>query len=201
MPFSQTLERADRGVVALENAGDRLAVGAQHVEQEREQQLLDPLDPDRERLRHEDVRKAVDRQPREAVGLAENHTAAAEILRAQHGFAVVPGVLHAPPPEGLVEAVVGVAGEEAQADLALAADEARAEILALLAHRVGERAVFARALLRDDLLGVDPGVPALDPARALRGHDEARICPISFHFKGTILSHQKASPEKRRGGR
>ena len=178
----KALKGADGGVVALVDPLDPFSVCAQDLEQQGKEPVLDPLDPDRERLRGENVGKAVDRQTGKAVGLPEDDAAAGKVLRPHHAFAVVPGVLDAPPPEGLVKAFVGVAGEQAQPDLALAADETGAEIFAFFAHRVGKCAVLRRALLGDDLLGVDPGMAALDPARPLGGDDKLRKSPFCFHM-------------------
>ena len=76
-------------------------------------------------------------------------------------------------PEGLVKPVVGVAGDQAQADFALAADEAGAQVLALLADRIRQSAVFAVALLPENLAFVNPGMALLHPAGAFGGDDES----------------------------
>ena len=186
----EALQRADRHVVSLVDAADLLPVGGQDLQQQREQLRLALFDADREGLRHKEIGKAVHRQAREAVGLAEDDAAAREILQAQNALAVVPGVLEAPPPEGRVKAVVGVAGDEAQADLAVPADEACAQVFALFADRVGQRAVFAVRRVRD-LRRVDPGVSLLHPARALGRHGKTGIVSFCFHRQSCFLSFQK----------
>ena len=167
------------GTLATALAG--LPVFAQDLGEQGEDQILAPLHPDGERLRHEDVRETVDRETREAVGLPEDDAAAAQILRSHHGPAVIPGVADAAAPEGRVECVVGVSGDEAQPDLALPAVEAGAEVLAALAHGVGQGAVFGFRALREDLLGVDPGVALLDPARAFLRDGEKGVVPRKLH--------------------
>ena len=120
-PLLQPFETADGSVVALKDAGDALPVFTQHLNEQREDQILEPLHPDGERLCHKDVGEPVHREAGETVRLAEDHAAAAQVLRIQHRLAVVPGILDAPPPKGFVKAVVCVAGDKAQTDLALAA--------------------------------------------------------------------------------
>ena len=60
--------------------------------------------------------EAVDRKPRKLIGFAEDNAAAVRI-GPHDGFAVVPGVADPPLPEAIVKTVVGVAGEQANADL------------------------------------------------------------------------------------
>ena len=177
----ESLECPDGDVVALKDAVDLLTVCAQNLHNQRKNQIFDALHPHRKGLRDQKIGETIHREPREAVGLAEDHAAAAEVLRPQHGLAVVPGVLHAPPPEGRVEAVVGVAGDEAQADLALAAVKARADVFAALAECVAERAVFRLRALVEDLRGVDPGVALIRPALALAADGEKGIVPRLLH--------------------
>ena len=100
-------------------------------------------------------------QAGELVGLAEDDPAGREVGRLEDGFAVGPGVLDAAAPEAGVEGVVGVAGDEADADLALERDEAGAEVSALRAHHVGEGSVL-RLCLREleDVVLVHPRMPA-----------------------------------------
>ena len=126
LPLLHTLKGADGRVVALENAVDHNAVLGENLDEQREQHLLDALHADGESLRDEQVFKAVHRQAGEAVRLPEDHPAAAEVLRPEDAFPVVPGPAELPLPEGLVKAVVGVAGEEADPDLGLLGEEAGA---------------------------------------------------------------------------
>ena len=121
LALRQPLQRADGHVVSLIDTADLLPVLGEQLQQQREELRLARFHTDGERLRHQQVVEAVDRQARKAVRLAKDDPAAAEVLRAQHGLAVVPGVAEAALPEGRVEAVVGVAGDEPQADLALEA--------------------------------------------------------------------------------
>lgn len=101
--------------------------------------------------------KAVHRQAGEAVRLAEDD-AAAETSAPMTVLRVVPGVADAAAPEVRIEAVVRVAGEQTDTDLALAGEKAAAKVFPFLAHRVHERTVF-HALGRGDDLPAAHGWP------------------------------------------
>ena len=148
-------------VIPLVDAVDGLAVGPQHFGEEGEEDGLQLLHADAEGLGDEDVVEAVHGQAGELVGLAEDDPAGREVGRLEDGLAVGPGVLDAAAPEAGVEGVVGVAGDEADADLALERDEAGAEVSALRAHHVGEGPVL-RLCLREleDVVLVHPRMPA-----------------------------------------
>ena len=148
-------------VVPLVDAVDGLAVGPQDFGEEGEEDRLQLLHADAEGLGDEDVVEAVHGQAGELVGLAEDDPAGREVGRLEDGLAVGPGVLDAAAPEAGVEGVVGVAGDEADADLALERDEAGAEVSALRAHHVGEGSVF-RLCLREleDVVLVHPRMSA-----------------------------------------
>ena len=182
LALRQPLFFAQGHIVALEKAVDLFAVLLQNLDNKGEERVLEPLHAERERLRDEQVFKAVDRQAGEGVRLAEDQAAAAG-LSVHHRLAVVPCVAHAPPPEVFIEAVVRVARDDAHAEAAQAAQKARAEVLPFFRHHVHERAVFALAFVR--LMGhvgvVDPGVAALEPARAFGGDGQDRIFACSFH--------------------
>ena len=148
-------------VVPLVDAVDGLAVGPQDFGEEGEEDGLQLLHADAEGLGDEDVVEAVHGQAGELVGLAEDDPAGREVGRFEDSLAVGPGVLDAAAPEAGVEGVVGVAGDEADADLALERDEAGAKVSALRAHHVGEGSVL-RLCLREleDVVLVHPRMPA-----------------------------------------
>ena len=129
--------------------------------EEGEEDGLQLLHADAEGLGDEDVVEAVHGQAGELVGLAEDDPAGREVGRFEDSLAVGPGVLDAAAPEAGVEGVVGVAGDEADADLALERDEAGAKVSALRAHHVGEGSVL-RLCLREleDVVLVHPRMPA-----------------------------------------
>ena len=104
------LQLADSHVVALIDAAERLSQLVKDFCQSGKQHPLALLDAQRKHLRHQNVAEAVDRQSRELVGLAEDEAAVGEVLP-HHGAAVVDGVAQPPLKEGLVKAVVGVAGD------------------------------------------------------------------------------------------
>ena len=148
-------------VVPLVDAVDGLAVGPQHLGEEGEEEGLELLHPHAEGLGDEDVVEAVHGQARELVGLTKDDPAGREVGRLKDGLAVGPRILHPTPPEAGVEGIVGVAGDETDADLALEGDEAGAEVGTLGAHHVGEGAVLRLALGEgEDVVFVHPRVSA-----------------------------------------
>ena len=182
----QPLQLPDGHVVALEEAADLLPVLPQNLHQEGEKQIFDALDPHREGLRHQNIAKAIHRQAGEAVRLPEDQPAAVR-LPVHHRLAVAPGVLDAPPPEGRVEAVVCVAGEQPDADLALLAEKAGAQVAPLAADGVHQGAVGGLSLPAHHLALVDPGVSGLDPVRPLGGDDIFRITAFALHGAPPVL--------------
>ena len=148
-------------VVPLVDAVDGLAVGPQHLGEEGEEEGLELLHPHAESLGDEDVVEAVHGQARELVGLTKDDPAGREVVRLKDGLTVGPRILHPTPPEAGVEGIVGVAGDETNADLALEGDEAGAEVGTLGAHHVGEGAVLRLALGEgEDVVLVHPRVSA-----------------------------------------
>ena len=181
LELGQPLQRADGGVIAFKHAVYHLPVGAQRLNEQGENNVLYPLHADGQRLRDEDIGKPVHRQAGEAVGLAEDKAAAGHI-RPHDGLSVIPGVFYAPRPEGRVERVVRVARNKADANLAVPAEKARAEVLSLLADGIDERAVFRVLRAGNDLRLIYPRVALLDPAGAFRSDGHARILALYFHW-------------------
>ncbi len=180
LPLFHALEGANGDVVSLVQAANFLPVLAQQLHQRGKQRGFYLFHPHREGLRHQQIVELIHRESREAVGLTEDHAAAVELVPHDR-LAVVPGVAQAAAPEGLVKAVIGVAGEQADADLALFAEKARAEIAPLLAHRVHQRAVLA-GLAAAHVALIDPGVPLAHPAGALFGDGDFRKGSFCFHI-------------------
>ena len=185
---------AGGGVVALVDRADGLAVGGEDREEERVDGRAQALHADGADLGDEDVLVAVDDEAAEGVGLGEEQAtavgvglAAGQGARAHAGLAVRPGPLELAGPEGRVEAVVGVAADDADADLALLGDEARALVGAVLLEDVddvavcGHAAALGRGLDGADLALEDPGVAALEGARRLLADDDLRIGAKLLH--------------------
>ena len=105
----QTLPGAEGHVVALKDALDVLAVLAQHVHQDGEEDRLELLHAIGQGLGDQHRAEAVHGQAGELVGLAEDHPAAAQVVGAHYRLAVGPGVFHPAAPKVFVKAVVGVA--------------------------------------------------------------------------------------------
>ena len=183
LPLLHALLFAQGDVVALIDARDLLPVGAQCLDEQPENHRLDAIHAETQHLRHEDIFKPVDREPGEVVRLAEDNPAAAAVLLAHHGLAVVPCVLHAPRPERAVKAVVRVAREEPHADHGAAVIKARAEVAPLPAEHVHKRAVLGALRRLRHLPGVDPRVAVHEGALALGRDGESRVGSLRFHLR------------------
>lgn len=70
-------------------------------------------------LGDKDVVKAVHRQPRKAIGFAKDQAAAGKIRTGHNGLAIVHGIPNAALKKGLVKAVIGIIGKEADPDLGM----------------------------------------------------------------------------------
>ena len=137
------LQLADGYVVAeVEGVDLRAELLAEDADEGGKEDILDFFNAERKHLRHQDVFKAIHRQPGEAVGLAEDETAALEVGLPHDGASVGHGVAERALPVGLVKAVVGVAGEETDADLGVAVVKARAQVLVFIGVNVHQPAVL-----------------------------------------------------------
>ena len=191
------LQSPDGHIVALIYTHHVLSVGAQHLQQQGEQLLLDEFHAQTQHLRHQHTLEPVHRQAGEAVGLSEDHPAAAAILRPHDGLAIVPCVLDAPPPEGPVEPVVGVPGQHPYPDAGAAVEKAAAQPAAPAAHHVHQVAVGGLSVGHGaaesrDLPLVDPGVSAHQSGLPLGGDGDLRIGTLGFH-SGHLLSVKVSS--------
>ena len=186
------LQLTDGHVVALIYTHHVLSVGAQHLQQQGEQLLLDELHAQTQHLRHQHTLEPVHRQTGEAVGLPEDHPAAAAILRPHDGLAIVPCVLDAPPPEGPVEPVVGVPGQHPYPDAGAAVEKAAAQPTAPAADDVHQLSVGHGAAESRDLPLIDPWVSAHQSGLPLGGDGDLRIGTLRFH-SGHLLSVKVSS--------
>ena len=187
----QPLFGAQGFVVALIDAVDGLAVGPQHFCQDREEHGLELFHPNAQGLGDEDAAETVHGQAGELVGLTEDDAACGQVVRLQHGLAVAPRILGPAPPEGRIEGIIGVAGDEPDADLALQRNKTGAEVGTLGADHIGEGAVFGLRLRAfEDVVLVHPRVAAhqqplsvfvdfVDGIIAGRFHKTA---PLKFQF-------------------
>ena len=124
----------------------------------------------------------VHRQPWKGVRLAEDDAAAVQVLWVHDGLSVLPGPLELPAPEGLVKAVVGVAGEEAYPDFGLFREKARSQIPPLFAEDVHQTAVLRRSLRGQHLLAIDPRVAPEDGGLRLGGDGVPGIGSLCLHI-------------------
>ena len=104
-----------------------------------------------------------------------------------------------PPSEKVpVKPVVGVPGQQPQANFTVFAKKSRAQILVLFADRIHKAAVFTVTLLTDDLPLVDPGVSLLHPPGALGGDDEPGKIPLCFHSFALFFTEFSSVYHKKR---
>ena len=186
LALRQTLFFPQGGVIAQVDTGNVLPVRPQHLHQNGQQPRLYALHAQAHHLRHQHGAEAIHRQPREAVRLPEDHPTAEQVFRLHHRFAVVPRVLHPPLPEGIVEAVVGVAGEQAAADEGAAVIKGRAEIRALAADHIGQPAVLHGAHKRRHLGGVYPRMSRRQCPLPLWGDAHLRVRSFSLHIRSCL---------------
>ena len=169
-------------IVAFVDAVNGLSVRPQHLSQKREEHRLQLFHAYAQGLGDQNIVEPVYRQAGELVCLAKNEAAGGKVGRLQHRFAVGPCVLHPAAPEGSVKGVVGVAGNKAYPDLALQREKAGAEIGALGADHIHQRAVFRRGAGGfQNVVLVHPGVPAHQKPFGVLVDFIYRISAFAFH--------------------
>ena len=180
-------------IVALVDAVDGLAVGAQDFCQNGEEDGLELFHAHAQGLRDEDVAEPVHSQAGELVGLAKNDAAGRKVCRFQHGLAVVPCIFHPAAPERSIKGVVGIAGDQPHADLAFERDKAGAKVGTLGADHIGQRAVF-RLIFRgmEDVVLIHPGVPAHQQALGVFVDGIHRVSAF-FHMVLLIMDELPSS--------
>ena len=184
-------------IVALVDAVDGLAVGAQDFCQNGEEDGLELFHAHAQGLRDEDVAEPVHGQAGELVGFAKNDTAGRKVGGLQHGLAVVPCIFHPAAPERSIKGVVGIAGDQPHADLALERDKAGAKVGTLGADHIGQRAVF-RLIFRgmEDVVLIHPGVPAHQQALGVFVDGIHRVSAF-FHMVLLIMDELPSSRVRR----
>ena len=178
----QPLLGAQGFIVALVDAVNGLTVCPQHLGQQGKEHRLQLFHAYAQGLGDQNIVEPVHRQPGELVGLAKNEAAGGKVGRFQHGLAVSPCVLHPAPPEGGVKGIVGVAGDQPHPDLAFQREKAGAEIGALGADHIHQRAVFRRSAGGfQNIVLVHPGVPAHQKTFGVLVDFIYRISAFVFH--------------------
>ena len=178
----QPLLGAQGFIVALVDAVNGLAVRPQHLSQKREEHRLQLFHAYAQGLGDQNIVETVHRQAGELVCLAKNEAAGREVGRLQHRFAVRPCVLHPAPPEGSIKGIVGVAGDQPHPDLALQREKTGAEIGALGADHIHQRAVFRLGAGGfQNVVLVHPGVPAHQKPFGVLVDFIYRISAFAFH--------------------
>ena len=123
----------------------------------------------------------IHRQTGEGIRFPEDDSAGVQIRRVHNGFTVFPGPAELSLPKGLVEAVVGIPGEQAHPDLGVLREETGAQVPAFFAQYIHQTAVFGGAFGADDLHVIDPRVPPENGGLRLGGHGVAGIAAGCFH--------------------
>ena len=168
--FQTLIQGVDGGVEFL----------SQDADEGREEDISDVLHAQRQYLRYQYVLKTIHRQAGEAVRFSEDQAAAAKIRFSHDGATVGYGVAKPPLPKERIKAVVGVAGQDADADLGMTVIESRAQIFVLGGVHVHQPAVGGSGADTEDFVGVDPGVAAAESLLSLGGYMGAGICSF-FH--------------------
>ena len=169
-------------VVALVDALNGLAVSAQDLHQQGQEDGLELFHAHAQGLGDKDIAEPVHSQARKLVSLAKDDTAGGQVGGLQHGLAVGPGVLHPAAPESGVKGVVGVAADEPHPDLAVQRHEAGAQVRPLGADHIGQGAVFGFGVRGvEDVVFVHPGVAAHQQALGVFVDFIDGIVAGSFH--------------------
>ena len=198
--FLKAFELARRHVIALVNAANDDAIFGEHLYKQGEHDRFQALHAVGERLGHKHVVEAVDDEAAKAIGLGENHAAGGNVV-AHHGAAMVPCPANFAFPKRRIERVVRVGRKQANANLALLRENARAKVCPFACEHVDEGAVFrgdsagfdrffpragcffgvTRFYDALDFRIVDPGVAGAACAFAF-GRDEChRVGTVGFH--------------------
>ena len=154
------IQLTDFDVVPFINPADRDAHGSQFIDEGLEDDRLHLVHAIAQGLRDEDVVIAVHRQARHIVGIAEDETAAGEILIAHDGLTVIQGIFDPALPKGFIEAVVGIARHDAHADLRNIVGKAGPEITVLVAVDIDDIPGLVRAFDMGHFFAIYPGVAA-----------------------------------------
>ena len=170
-------------IVAQKDAPDGKAILPQQPDQRRQQNVLNALHAHGEYLYAQKVPELVHGQTGEGVGLSEDDPTGVQILGTHDRLAVFPGPAELALPEGLIKAVVGVAADEAHADLGMLREKAGAKIPALFADHVYQGAVFHVLRGGGDLLGIDPGMAPVNGSLRLGRDGKDGVASLCFHRK------------------
>ena len=169
-------------IVAFVDAVNGLSVCPQYLGQQGEEHRLQLFHAHAQSLGDQNIVETVHRQAGELVCLAKNEAAGGKVGGLQHGLAVSPCVLYPAAPEGGVKGVVGVAGNKPHPDLAFQREETGAEIGALGADHIHQRAVFRRSAGGfQNVVLVHPGVPAHQKPFGVLVDFIYRISAFAFH--------------------
>ena len=178
----QPLLGAQGFVVALVDAVNGLSVRPQHLSQQGEEHRLQLFHAHAQGLGDQNIVEPVHRQAGELVCLAKNEAAGGKVGGLQHRFAVSPCVLHPAAPEGSIKGIVGIAGNEPHPDLAFQREKTGAEIGALGADHIHQRAVFRRGAGGfQNVVLVHPGMPAHQKTLGVLVDFIYRISAFAFH--------------------
>ena len=182
----EALLLADGGVAALEDGAHVLAVLAQHAQGEPVEHLAPELHAVGAHLCDQHILVAVDHEARQPVRLGEDHAAAVQI-GAHDAAAHLPCPAHLALPERIVDAVVGIARDDAHADTAQARVESGALPGAVLLDDVDDGAVLdlggavGKVGESEHLAVEEPDMPGSEAAGGLACDDDLRIRALLLH--------------------
>ena len=154
---------SNRRVTPLVDAADVDAVLLEDLHEILQNHRLQTIHAERERLHHQHILIFINRESRQPVRLAENHTAGIRIL-AHGGLPVVPRRLHAIPQKRRVDRLLPPAAQHPHPDLRVMVDEAIAHEEAVEILHADDIPVRVVTCVLVDFIVENPGTARLDRA-------------------------------------
>ena len=154
-----------------------LALFLQHLQKKAVQEILPPLHAQGQDLRDQHIPETVHGQTGELIRLTENETAAAVVLSHDRA-AVLQSIPDAPEEKSFVETIVGVPGEQTDADLAVIVHCTAAQPPPFFGKDVHDVPLGIFSRHRQDLFPVYPGMPGPKGPLRLGGYGESGITAL-----------------------
>ena len=167
--FAHTFQLTDLDIIAFIDTFDALAHFPQHAQEKGKDLVFMAFHPKGQDLGDKDVVKAVHRQPRKAIGFAKDQAAAGKIRTGHNGLAIVHGIPNAALKKGLVKAVIGIIGKEADPDLGMVIVKTCADVFAFFTDNIDKTAIFRFLRFLEDFSLKDPRMTHTGPIFAFFG--------------------------------
>ena len=152
------LLQADLGVTALVNAADGDAVLSQDFLQLIQDDRFQTVNAQRQGFDYQNIRKLVDDDARQEIGLAEDQAAAGGVYGR---FTVFPGITDTHLNESVIDHGIFFAGHYTDGDLGTGVDKALSHRVAVKVRNENHITVFELSLNFVNLVIIDPGTAGL----------------------------------------